>query len=53
VRALYRLTRFMPKSALDTVRRIDQGLLALMPPLAHSAGGVVFAVRKGAATTAC
>jgi SAM-dependent methyltransferase len=50
---LYRLKRFMPKAALEAVRRIDQGLLALVPPLSHFAGGVVIAVRKGGASSAC
>jgi SAM-dependent methyltransferase len=42
---LYRLKRFCPKSWLDTIRRIDAGLLSLAPPLDHFAGGVVIAVR--------
>ena len=43
---LYRLKRFFPQASLDVLRRIDQGLLALMPPLKHYAGGVVIAVRS-------
>ena len=43
---LYRLKRFFPYASLDTVRRIDSGLLALMPRLRHYAGGVVIAVRS-------
>jgi 2-polyprenyl-3-methyl-5-hydroxy-6-metoxy-1,4-benzoquinol methylase len=45
---LYRLKRFLPQSraSLDAVRRIDSGLLALMPRLRHFAGGVVIAVRS-------
>jgi len=43
---LYRLKRFFPYASLDTVRRIDSGLLALMPQLRHYAGGVVIAVRS-------
>lgn len=51
---LYRLKRFLPKQALDTVRRIDQGVLALAPGLQHFAGGVVIAVRKhGGRSGAC
>lgn len=42
----YRLKRFLPQASLDAVRRIDQGLLALMPSLKHYAGGVVIAVRS-------
>jgi SAM-dependent methyltransferase len=45
---LYRLKRFFPEASLDTIRRIDQGLLALAPRLRHYAGGVVIAVRKKA-----
>jgi SAM-dependent methyltransferase len=45
---LYRLKRFFPDASLDTIRRIDQGLLALAPRLRHYAGGVVIAVRKKA-----
>jgi hypothetical protein len=43
---LFRLKRFLPDSSLAAVRRIDHGLLALIPPLSHYAGGVVIAVRK-------
>jgi SAM-dependent methyltransferase len=43
---LYRLKRFFPYASLDTVRRIDHGLLALAPRLRHYAGGVVIAVRS-------
>lgn len=43
---LYRLKRFFPPSALDTIRRIDLGLLSLAPGLRHYAGGVVIAVRS-------
>jgi len=43
---LYRLKRFLPQSSLDTFRRIDSGLLALLPRLRHFAGGVVIAVRS-------
>jgi SAM-dependent methyltransferase len=42
---LYRLKRFFPLRALDTVRRIDAGLLTLLPSLRHYAGGVVISVR--------
>jgi hypothetical protein len=42
---LYRLKRFFPRSWLDTIRRIDAGVLALAPRLQHFAGGVVIAVR--------
>jgi 2-polyprenyl-3-methyl-5-hydroxy-6-metoxy-1,4-benzoquinol methylase len=43
---LYRLKRFLPKASLDAVRRIDSGLLSLVPGLRHFAGGVVIAVRS-------
>ncbi len=43
---LYRLKRFVPRSLLGAVRRIDASLLMLMPPLRHFAGGVVIRVRK-------
>jgi SAM-dependent methyltransferase len=42
---LYRLKRFFPQSWLNTVRRLDSGILALAPQLQHFAGGVVIAVR--------
>jgi 2-polyprenyl-3-methyl-5-hydroxy-6-metoxy-1,4-benzoquinol methylase len=43
---LYRLKRFVPNALLGAVRRIDAGLLTLIPPLRHFAGGVVIRVRK-------
>lgn len=43
---LFRLKRFFPASSLDAIRRIDSGLLALVPRLRHFAGGVVIAVRS-------
>ncbi|HET7503957.1 MAG TPA: class I SAM-dependent methyltransferase [Kofleriaceae bacterium] len=48
---LYRLKRFFPEAALDGVRRIDSGLLALAPRLRHYAGGVAIRVRTAAAPT--
>jgi len=43
---LYRLKRFFPMTAHDTLKRIDAGVLALAPRLRHFAGGVVIAVRS-------
>ena len=43
---LFRLKRFFPQASLDTIKRIDAGLLSLMPKLRHFAGGVVIAVRS-------
>jgi 2-polyprenyl-3-methyl-5-hydroxy-6-metoxy-1,4-benzoquinol methylase len=43
---MYRLKRFIPQDSLDAVRRIDAGLLTLLPRLRHYAGGVVIAVRS-------
>jgi 2-polyprenyl-3-methyl-5-hydroxy-6-metoxy-1,4-benzoquinol methylase len=43
---LYRLKRFFPYDALNAVRRIDMGLLSLVPQLRHYAGGVVICVRS-------
>ena len=43
---LFRLKRFFPYASLDTIKRIDAGLLSLMPKLRHFAGGVVIAVRS-------
>jgi SAM-dependent methyltransferase len=42
---LYRLKRFFPASALDAIRRIDHGVLAMLPQLRRYAGGVVIRVR--------
>lgn len=42
----YRLKRFLPKAAFDTVRRIDAGLLSMIPPLSAFAGGAVIRVKK-------
>jgi len=42
---LYRLKRFFPSMALDGIRRIDLGLLSLVPQLRHYAGGVAIRVR--------
>jgi SAM-dependent methyltransferase len=43
---LYRLKRLVPSSWLETVRRIDAGLLGVFPSLRRYAGGVVIRVRK-------
>lgn len=42
---LYRLKRFFPYRALGLVRRIDAGLMTMLPGLKHYAGGAVIAVR--------
>jgi SAM-dependent methyltransferase len=43
---LYRLKRFLPAAAYDVVRRIDHGMLTLLPGLRHYAGAVVIRVVK-------
>ena len=43
---LFRVKRFIPPSAWNLVRRIDFGLLALVPRLRHFAGAVVIRVHK-------
>jgi len=43
---LYRLKRFFPYASHDALKRVDAGLLTLMPKLRHYAGGVVIAVRS-------
>lgn len=43
---LFRLKRFFPHTSLEMIRRVDSGLLSLMPKLRHFAGGVVIAVRS-------
>jgi SAM-dependent methyltransferase len=43
---LYRLKRFMPRRALDAVRRLDARALSVAPRLRRYAGAVVIAVRS-------
>jgi ubiquinone/menaquinone biosynthesis C-methylase UbiE len=43
---LYRLKRFIPEPMLDAVRRIDHGVLSLLPSLKHYAGAVVIQLAK-------
>jgi 2-polyprenyl-3-methyl-5-hydroxy-6-metoxy-1,4-benzoquinol methylase len=43
---LYRLKRFIPESMHDAVRRIDHGVLSMLPSLQHYAGAVAIQLVK-------
>ena len=43
---IYRLKRFIPEAMLNSVRRVDAGILTILPGMRHLAGGVVIRVVK-------